>query len=56
MTQRDVQIATEDGISAASLHLPDGSGSWPGAIMYPDVAGYGTRCGGWANIWQVWVT
>jgi carboxymethylenebutenolidase len=39
MTQRDVQIVTEDGISAASLHLPDGSGSWPGVIMYPDAGG-----------------
>jgi len=39
MTQRRVEIATEDGTSGASLHLPDGPGPWPAVIMYPDAGG-----------------
>jgi carboxymethylenebutenolidase len=39
MIQRKVQIATEDGSSGASLHIPDGPGPWPGVIMYPDAGG-----------------
>jgi carboxymethylenebutenolidase len=39
MTQRDVEIATEDGVSGASLHVPEGSGPWPAVIMYPDAGG-----------------
>ncbi len=39
MTQRDVEIATEDGTSPGSLHLPDGEGPWPAVLMYPDAGG-----------------
>ena len=39
MTQRNVEITTEDGTSAASLHLPEGEGPWPAAILYPDAGG-----------------
>lgn len=39
MTQRDVQIPTPDGVSPASLHLPDGPGPSPAVIMYPDAGG-----------------
>jgi len=39
MTQRDVEITTEDGIGGASLHVPDGEGPWPAVIMYPDAGG-----------------
>jgi carboxymethylenebutenolidase len=39
MTQRDVNIATADGTSPASLHTPQGRGPWPAVIMYPDAGG-----------------
>lgn len=39
MTQRSVQIATADGTSGASLHVPNGPGPWPAVIMYPDAGG-----------------
>jgi len=39
MTQRNVEVETQDGVSACSLHLPDGKGPWPAVIMYPDAGG-----------------
>lgn len=39
MTQRDVQIPTPDGISPASLHLPEGPEPRPAVIMFPDAGG-----------------
>jgi carboxymethylenebutenolidase len=38
MTQQSVVIETADGECDASLHIPDGTGPWPGVIMYPDAA------------------
>jgi carboxymethylenebutenolidase len=35
----DVQVPTPDGTAPASLFTPDGSGPWPGVIMYPDAGG-----------------
>ena len=35
----EVNIPTPDGTCPASLHLPEGSGPWPGVIMYPDAGG-----------------
>ncbi len=39
MAQRNVEITTEDGTCGASLHVPDGEGPWPAAILYPDAIG-----------------
>jgi carboxymethylenebutenolidase len=39
MPQHEVEIATTDGTSAASLHIPAGDGPWPAVIMYPDAGG-----------------
>jgi len=39
MTQRGVEIATQDGTSPGSLHIPDGEGPWPAVLMYPDAGG-----------------
>ena len=39
MTQRGVGIATDDGTSPGSLHVPDGEGPWPAVLMYPDAGG-----------------
>jgi carboxymethylenebutenolidase len=39
MTQQTVVIPTKDGACSASLHSPEGTGPWPGVIMYPDAAG-----------------
>ena len=41
MPRLDVQIATPDGHSDATLHLPGGDGPWPGVIVFPD--GFGAR-------------
>ncbi|HEX4016065.1 MAG TPA: dienelactone hydrolase family protein [Frankiaceae bacterium] len=38
MPQHDVTIKTADGECDASLHIPEGTGPWPGVIMYPDAA------------------
>jgi carboxymethylenebutenolidase len=35
----DVEVATDDGKAAASLHVPIGDGPWPAVIMYPDAGG-----------------
>lgn len=39
MPRLDVQIPTSDGQSAATLHVPDGDGPWPGVLIYPDAGG-----------------
>src|SRR3984957_18265255 len=39
MTQRAVEIQTEDGICPAALSIPDGEGPWPAVIMFPDAGG-----------------
>src|SRR5260370_11598472 len=41
MPRLDVQIATPDGHSDATLHIPEGGGPWPGVVVFPD--GYGAR-------------
>ncbi len=40
MPTHDVTITTTDGECAASLHVPDGDGPWPGVLLYPDAGGY----------------
>jgi len=39
MPRIDVEIPTRDGVSNGSLHVPDGAGSWPGVVMFPDAFG-----------------
>ncbi len=39
MPRSDVTIPTADGEAAATLHLPDGDGPWPGVLMFPPDAG-----------------
>ena len=39
MANLEVDVPTPDGVAGASLHLPDGTGSWPGVLMYPDAGG-----------------
>jgi carboxymethylenebutenolidase len=39
MSRLDVQVPTPDGHSAATLHVPDGEGPWPGVLIYPDAGG-----------------
>jgi carboxymethylenebutenolidase len=39
MTQRSVEVTTEDGTCPAELSIPDGSGPWPAVIMFPDAGG-----------------
>src|SRR5260370_22580494 len=41
MPRLDVQIATPDGHSDATLHIPEGGGPSPGVVVFPD--GYGAR-------------
>jgi carboxymethylenebutenolidase len=39
MPRIDVGVTTPDGNCDATLHVPEGSGPWPGVIMYPDAGG-----------------
>jgi carboxymethylenebutenolidase len=39
MRRVDVQIPTADGHSNGTLHLPAGTGRWPGVLMFPDAGG-----------------
>jgi carboxymethylenebutenolidase len=39
MRRLDVQIATPDGHSNGSLHVPEGNGPWPGVLVFPDGGG-----------------
>lgn len=39
MVRIAVEIPTADGRSNATLHVPDGSGPWPGVVMFPDAGG-----------------
>jgi carboxymethylenebutenolidase len=39
MRRLDVKIPVPDGHSAATLHLPDGTGPWPGVLVFPDAGG-----------------
>ncbi|HEY5357133.1 MAG TPA: dienelactone hydrolase family protein [Streptosporangiaceae bacterium] len=39
MRRLDVQIPTPDGHSNGTLHVPAGTGSWPGVLVFPDAGG-----------------
>jgi carboxymethylenebutenolidase len=39
LTQRSVEIETDDGTCPAALSIPNGEGPWPGVIMFPDAGG-----------------
>jgi carboxymethylenebutenolidase len=39
MPRIDVQIPTSDGVSAGTLHVPDGAGPWPGVLLFTDIFG-----------------
>ena len=39
MARTDVQIPAPDGHSNGTLHVPDGDGSWPGVVVFPDAGG-----------------
>ena len=39
MARTAIEIETHDGTCPASLHTPDGDGSWPGVLYYPDAGG-----------------
>ncbi|MFD0690011.1 dienelactone hydrolase family protein [Actinomadura fibrosa] len=39
MARPNVQVPTPDGRCEASLHVPGGSGPWPGVVMFPDAGG-----------------
>src|SRR6516165_5036700 len=41
----DVQIPAPDGHSPGTLHVPDGTGPWPGVLVFPDIY---YRAGEWA--------
>src|ERR1700758_2445001 len=32
-------VATPDGACPVTLHTPNGTGPWPGVVMYPDAGG-----------------
>lgn len=39
MPRTDLTIATPDGDAPAFLHTPDGTGPWPGVLLYVDAGG-----------------
>ena len=39
MPRLDVQIAAADGHSTGTLHVPEGTGPWPGVLVFPDAGG-----------------
>ena len=39
MARIDVQVPAPDGQSNGTLHVPDGDGSWPGVVVFPDAGG-----------------
>lgn len=39
MAHTAVEVPTADGTSNATLHTPEGSGPWPGVVMFPDAGG-----------------
>jgi carboxymethylenebutenolidase len=41
MSRLNVEIPAPDGTAAASLHVPDGEGPWPGVVLFVDA--FGTR-------------
>ena len=54
------KVATPDGHSNGTLHVPDGDGPWPGVLVFPDASGaretirqMGNRL---AGIWHVALT
>ncbi|HEX5189597.1 MAG TPA: dienelactone hydrolase family protein [Streptosporangiaceae bacterium] len=39
MPRLDVEIPAADGSAAGTLHVPDGTGPWPGVLVFPDAGG-----------------
>src|SRR4051812_35319867 len=37
VTEKDVTVTTPDGTSDAALFYPEGKGTWPAVLMWPDV-------------------
>jgi carboxymethylenebutenolidase len=39
VTEKDVSIKTPDGTCDAALYVPNGQGSWPAVLVWPDIMG-----------------
>ena len=39
MPRIDVHVPTRDGVSNATLHVPEGAGPWPGVLLFTDIFG-----------------
>jgi hypothetical protein len=39
VTEKDVSIKTPDGTCDAVLYVPNGQGSWPAVLIWPDIMG-----------------
>ena len=39
MAEKNFDIKTADGVADCELFTPEGTGPWPGIIMYPDIGG-----------------
>jgi len=37
VTEKDVEVKTPDGVADAALYYPQGKGSWPAVVLWPDV-------------------
>ncbi|HEY8615712.1 dienelactone hydrolase family protein [Phenylobacterium sp.] len=39
VVEKDVQVKTPDGVSDSVLFYPEGKGTWPGVLLWPDIMG-----------------
>ena len=39
VVEKDVEVKTADGVADAVLFHPSGKGTWPGVLIWPDIAG-----------------
>ncbi|WP_334161168.1 dienelactone hydrolase family protein [Phenylobacterium sp.] len=39
VVEKDVQVNTPDGVSDSALFYPEGRGTWPGVLLWPDIMG-----------------
>ena len=39
VVEKDVDVKTPDGVCDAALFYPEGRGTWPGVIVWPDIVG-----------------
>ncbi|MET0274467.1 MAG: dienelactone hydrolase family protein, partial [Phenylobacterium sp.] len=39
VVEKDVEVKTPDGVSDSAFFYPEGKGSWPAVLVWPDIMG-----------------